>query len=158
MVRNWTAAWRAAPLIALAACSSAADAEATQRAVEGAVDSFFVSIFQWFLVLFVFAILAVVVWSLVIGGAAAAIFAGTRRLKGEQTERTQRDAVAVGMLVFGIVLLLSSAGAVCSITSGPTGAEVSIPVPIVLLGAGLIFAAKRRTARRGGRRREHEKV
>lgn len=143
MTSGTKAATAATALGTLASCS----AQETSNAVEGAVESLFVEIMQFMLIMVAIAAVAIVLWSLLIAGGVAAIAAALKRRRGEgeTSGPASNDPVGTGMLVFGIVLVVSAASSVCTVTAGPTGAgETTVPLPIIALGIGLIVAANRR--------------
>lgn len=146
--------------LVLAACT-----EQDSAGFERAVDSFFVSLFQFFLVMMLIAAAFFVLWALIFAGAATAVIAGIKRLTDRHAEQRPRppdqetagasppppaarndpDWVGVGMIIFGVVLLLAAAPTVLSVNLGPTSAgQVTIPLPLIVGGAALIWFAQRR--------------
>lgn len=145
---TWLRRLSPALLLVLSACSES-DADTTARAVEAGVQSFFVTMIQWMVVMFLLAGLAILLWSLLIGGAVTAFVAGRKRVRDAEGSTDPgapptTDPLGMGMMAFGGVLLLLATGTVCA-SSGTTG-TVSVPLPLILLGIGLVWAAKRRRA------------
>lgn len=147
-------------VLALASCT-----EQDASGFERAVDSFFISILEFFLMMMLLAAFMFVLWALIFAGAATAVIAGIRRLTaGRRDDPSALDAqpsappppppaspnrepdwLGVGMIVFGVVLLLAAAPTVFSVSLGPTsGGAITIPLPLILGGAGLVWLANRR--------------